>query len=502
MSLQEGFELNHVLECLREGAGQLVLSLGGARVVRPLAEVYRDVARVVRYLEQEGARPDDRVGVLGPNSYEWLLVDLACIALGCVSVPFDRKQEWPLEEVMADYRLRLLFTDLPASRERCVSFGALRDLPEGPAALTPHRFQPEEPYTVKFTSGTSAQTKAVEARVLHFDHMALHIQRMFQLGPEDTFLVLTPLSVYLQRFLVQLSILAGASVCFGRLEQAMAVLRAEKPTVLIGVPQLLESLYALQQRKLQANPQASFRELWGGRLRCLWTGSAPISRATLEFYAREGVPVYEGYGMTETGMIAKNYPGCSRLGSVGKPFPGQEIVFDEEGQVIVRSRYHANKGYLRGRDAADPVYLDGDRVATGDVGYLDADGFLFLQGRVKDAIALQSGLKVFPNSVEERLRSSRQIADCIVYGQGRPYLVAVIAPVDASVSDSELHEELARINPGLQPHQRVLDFVRSERFTVENGLRTSTGKLSRRKIHERFAQELDRLYRTAGARDG
>jgi long-subunit acyl-CoA synthetase (AMP-forming) len=194
--------------------------------------------------------------------------------------------------------------------------------------------------------------------------------------------------------------------------------------------------------------------------------------------------------MSETGLIAKNYPGARRVGSVGRLFPGKFLELGPAGEVVIRSEYHTSDRYWRGQD--EGVFLPGGRVATGDVGRLDQDGFLYLIGRTREAIVLRNGFKVFPASVEQRLLSSGPIRECLVYGQGRPYLVALIVPASANVTDAQLFEALTRANQSAPPQEQVHAFLRVPES--EAALRNVAGKLDRQAAHARFEGGLHSLY--------
>ena len=487
--------LNEIVPALSRETGKVIFA-GRERTEQKWSEVRHSIEGVAARLKAAGVHAGDNVGLLAANSYEWLLVDLACLLLGCVSVPFDVRREWEIERILPEYDLDLLVTDIAgASGPKVLSISSLQSArdagPPVPLRFLPHHFSSHDPYTVKFSSGTTAQPKALKTRALHFDHMAEHVQSQFPLGASDHYLLLMPLSIYLQRFFIHLSILVGASVTVGPMEQASRLLQSSQPTVLIGVPQLLKSLLAVYHRHREKNPEtASLRDLFGGRMRYLWTGTVPIDQATLLEFEREGIPVYEGYGMSETGLIAKNYPGARRVGSVGKPFPGKSIELGPAGEVIVRSAYHTNEGYWRGDDKG--IFLGDGCIATGDVGRFDVDGFLYLVGRTKDAIVLSSGYKVFPSAVEERLLASGPIKECLVYGQGQSYLTALIVPTKEAVTDEQLTEAMARANSTAPIHEKVLAFLRVP--DGQNALHNTVGKLDRRSAHTHYGEQLQRLY--------
>jgi long-chain acyl-CoA synthetase len=167
------------------------------------------------------------------------------------------------------------------------------------------------------------------------------------------------------------------------------------------------------------------RAAFGGRLRLALSGAAPISPAVLEFFHAAGVPVLEGYGMTETtGLGTVNTLDHHRLGKVGVASPGTEVRLAEDGEILMRGP-HVFAGYWRDPAATADVLVDG-WVHTGDLGEMDADGFVAVTGRKKDIIITSGGKNITPANLENELRQSRWISYAMMYGDGRPYPVALI----------------------------------------------------------------------------
>lgn len=485
-------ELNEVVPALdRHPQARFAAAGLAGRQELGFAQLRRHVMAAASLLQQRGVGPGSHVGILARNSPEWLVADLACLALGAVTVPFDRAENWgDPGEMIGRYDLALLVTDAWPAADRVLAPKGLLDAPHG--ELRPYAYRPDECSTVKFSSGSSARPKAIEATAAHFDHHARHIGAMFPTGPGDLFLVIAPLSTWLQRFIVHLSILTGADVVLARPETALLALERERPTFVIAVPRLLEAVHLVHRQRAGTGDAAGLAQLWGGRLRYLWTGSAPLDPAILGAYVDAGLPLYEGYGMSETGMIAKNHPAAHRPGSVGRVFPEKHVRFDADGQILVQSDFHANSRYWRGEGAA---FRPGKWVATGDVGRLDADGYLYVDGRLKEMIVLGNGRKVFPDAVEAHLRSHPAIADCAVIGHDGDHLVAAIQTADPAMPDRELAAAVASACEALPVHQRVLDFFRLGNIGFEDGFRTANGKLKRAAVADHYA----RLRSEAGA---
>jgi long-chain acyl-CoA synthetase len=236
------------------------------------------------------------------------------------------------------------------------------------------------------------------------------------------------------------------------------------------------------------------------------------------------VSVYEGYGLTETSpVVSANVPGQRKFGSVGKPLPGVRVVIDrsatddpEQGEIVV-SGPNVMRGYHNRREETKGVLSEGGALRTGDIGYLDEDGYLFITGRIKEQYKLANGKYVSPAPLEERLKLSRFIADVMIYGDNRLYNVALIVPDDEAVRAwaveakqdagnrealrrnsallAKIAGEIAALSTGFRGYERVGAFtLLSEPFTEENGMLTPSMKLKRRNVVERWRAEIERLY--------
>jgi long-chain acyl-CoA synthetase len=266
------------------------------------------------------------------------------------------------------------------------------------------------------------------------------------------------------------------------------------------------------------------RERFGGRLRWAFSGGAALSPEVAAFIDSLGITVCEGYGLTETSPLATvNTPAARRIGSVGKPIHGVRVTLDPvadappgEGEIIVHGP-NVMAGYHRlPEETAAALTADGG-FRTGDLGRLDADGFLYVTGRLKEHYKLENGRFVSPSPLEEQLRLSPYIAQIVLDGANRPYNVAVVVPdFDAlkpwaraagivTHSSEELarrpevasliRDEIQRLGRDFKTFERPERFlVVTEDFTTENGLLTPSLKVRRRAVLARYATQLSRLY--------
>jgi long-subunit acyl-CoA synthetase (AMP-forming) len=217
----------------------------------------------------------------------------------------------------------------------------------------------------------------------------------------------------------------------------------------------------------------------------------------LDFFNDAGVPLYEGYGLNETCIVSKNHPGAFRVGSVGKVLPHKRIRFDRDGVLIVGAEYPVNVRYTwSAPGASERTYLPTGEVKTFDIGHVDEDGFLYIDGRVDDIVTLSAALNILVPLVEERLRELPEVHECAVFGDGRPYLTAVVSPASTGVDHERLAQKVAQLNATLRYEQRIYAvLVAPEPFSIDNGLLNGQDKLVRRRIGERYADDLDLVYR-------
>ena len=275
------------------------------------------------------------------------------------------------------------------------------------------------------------------------------------------------------------------------------------------VPAELREHYDRAEEKLYAN----VRGLFGGRIRQCVTGAAPIATEILEFFYACGVPVMEGYGMTETSTVATvNVPTDFRFGSVGKPLPGVEARVAKDGELLLKGA-NIFQGYYKNQEATAGTLVDG-WLHTGDLGRIDDDGFVYITGRKKDIIITAGGKNITPANLENGLKRNRYISHAVVVGDRRPYLVALItldpeeAPgfaqghgleveelADSEVARSEVQRAVDEVNAKVGRVEQIKKFkILPQDFTQESGELTPTMKVKRSVVDQKNADAIEELY--------
>jgi long-chain acyl-CoA synthetase len=261
------------------------------------------------------------------------------------------------------------------------------------------------------------------------------------------------------------------------------------------------------------------RALFGGRLRMAQTGAAPVAKEMLEFFYACGVPIMEGYGATETSaVVSTNTPENLRFGTVGKPLEGVEVKVAEEDQEILVKGPNVFQGYNKNDEETSETLDEDGWLHTGDRGSIDEDGFLTIEGRLKDIIVTSSGKNVAASNIENRITESRWISQAVVYGDERPYLVALVTvdederealaekadmsgKVDAKAmtSDGSVRSEIQTVidaaNEDFADIEQVKKFTILERdLSEKEDELTPTMKVKRQKVYENHQELFDGLY--------
>ena len=403
---------------------------------------------------------------------------------------------------------------------------------------------PEDGAILYLTSGATGEPKM---GLITHEALVANVEmgpKVLDIGPADSVLAFLPPAHITQRLALQmLPILCGVPVWFA--ESLMKLpdefLRV-KPTVFVAPPRLWERVHAsirmevrkrgrvvsalfdravrlglsgvrlrlagrrpaLPRRLLLALCDRVFfrrvRARFGGRLRVCGSGSAPLGKELAGFFLATGLPLIEGYGLTEGGVVILNPPGETRPGSVGKPLPGAEIRIADDGELLVRGPT-VFSGYYKDPAATAEVLRDG-WLHTGDLAEIDSDGYIYITGRKKDVLVLSSGRKVYPAHIESLLRLDPIISQVLLVGDGRPYVSALVTvkaetePArDRATVDAAVRRVVARVNASLAPFEQVRKFhVLDRDFSMDAGELTATLKVRRMRALENFREKVAECY--------
>jgi long-chain acyl-CoA synthetase len=444
--------------------------------------------------------PGMRCGLLLDNGIGWALADLAARQARAIVVPiplfFSTSQ---IAHVLKTAGLDGLVTD-QSQRLADVARVAVRDvgaLLGQPALFIPLEagIRPPLPGAtdkVTFTSGTTGNPKGVCLAGCSTDQVAQSLRAVSEGHAADRHLALLPLATLLENIAaIDVPILAGATAVLrplaavglkgssqlDPLAMATAIDQADASSI-VTVPQtLMGLLFAIASGRRPA------------KLRLVSVGGAPLSRAVLEQAKAVGLPVYEGYGLSEaSSVVAFNGPGANKPGSVGRPLPHVELRFAIDGEILVRGA--VAEGYL-GADEQEAQPRPDAFWPTGDLGHLDANGYLHLDGRRKNMFITAFGRNVAPEWVEAELTASGAIAQAAVFGETRPWNAAVLVPRNPE----RVEADIGKVNDSLPDYARIKRWLfAAEPFTAMNQMATPNGRLRRDRIFARYRRELTALY--------
>ena len=506
-------------------------------------EAGRRVDALSRALLARGVKRGDAVAVLSRTRLEWILLDWAIMSIGAVVVglyPTNTAAECEYILGHSESVLAFVEDDVQQAKLASVFHGPVVRFDEldafersaGDAVAEP--VAEDDLATLIYTSGTTGPPKGCMLSHKNLVTAAIRVRNTLQ-DENDVVLLFLPMAHSFARIAHQGASFHGSTVALvsdvARLQEALQRVR---PTILPAVPRVYEKIYAnavgeierssglkraigrwglrvgatkspasVQGRIADALVLSKIRDRLGGRIRIGISGAAPLGIDVLEFFRSLNMLVIEGYGLTETSSsLSVNDPDDYRFGTVGHAVDGSEIRIEDDGEILVRSD-SVFQGYFKDPDATAAVFTPDGFFRTGDVGEIDADGFLKITDRKKDIIITAGGKNISPQNLENALKASRFVSQALIVGDRRPYVTALLtldpAEVNATGRDAqELMQELVdEVNRDRVRVEQIKRFTILPRdFTQEAGELTPTMKLRRRVVHDHFGDEIEALYST------
>jgi len=414
--------------------------------------------------------------------------------------------------------------------------------------------------SIVYTSGTTGDPKGAILTHGNFVSNAKSCVSQIDINPDDVSLSFLPLSHAFERTAGYYAMLhAGVTICYAEsFDTIMQNLAEVRPTVVTGVPRLYEKMYARIMDSVTSGPYvkkllffwalgagssyvqqklsghlhpatvrkynlarklvfSNLKQVTGGNLRFFVSGGAPLHRTIAEFFYAADMPILEGYGLTETSpVIAVNTFDSFKFGSVGRPLPGVQVRIADDGEILVKGP-NVTIGYFKKPDLTGEAIRDG-WFHTGDIGFLDNEGFLSITDRKKDIIITAGGKNVTPLKIENAIKTSKYISQVLLIGNRRKFISALIVPNFDSLHKFALAEKIVYTDiHSLLKHPKVIekirdaverkseDFAGFERvkkfvlldqdFSIEENELTPSLKIKRAYVEEKYEDEIDELYR-------
>jgi long-chain acyl-CoA synthetase len=414
--------------------------------------------------------------------------------------------------------------------------------------------------TIIYTSGTTGEPKGVMLTHSNLVSNLIDSSGHLSFGEQDTVLSVLPLSHVFERQAMYMYLYQGMAVYFAESLQTIGSnLREVRPTILVGVPRIFEKIYArIQERAAEAGKLSTVLLAWsvsvareysqyvikhepapavlklkhwiasklvfskwqrafGGRIRLLLSGGAALAEDLACIYIGAGIPIIQGYGLTETSpVITAGTIEDNRIGTVGKAIPNVEIRIALDGEIEIRGP-NVMRGYYNKPEETRAVFTDDGWFKTGDIGELDADGFLRITDRKKELFKTSGGKYIAPQPIEQAIKASRFVNQVVLVGSERKFPAALIVPVweqlesycklkGIEVKDRSelcrhprildlLQRQIDALTPNLARYERIKKVALLENeFTIEGGELTPTLKVKRRVIDEKYRDVIEKLY--------
>ncbi len=506
------------------------------------ADVDRQARALASALAARGVVAGDRVAILGRTSLEWALLDGALLALGAVVVPvYPTSSAVQIEHILTDSGSAFFAAedDTDAERLRAAGAGEVWTFPQlaewASGAVDPAlaeriaAVRADDLAMIVYTSGTTGVSKG--CLITHRNMFVSSANTVRQTGEmfDGTTVLALPLSHVFGQTILFACLFGGSRThLLPGIPDLVPVLPTLRPTFLALIPFGLEKIRkycrtmltgteeqdavarGLELLRAQTTPEVSEHAVaaaLGGRLRYVISGGASLDDSTSGFYAGFGVVLLNCYGLTEAATaVTVSAPETNRLGTVGKPIPGTSVAIAEsDGEVLVGGP-HVSPGYW-GAAASQSTVDDEGWLHTGDLGEVDAEGYLRITGRKKEILVTSGGKNVAPAPLEDRVRLHPLVSNCMVIGDGRDFVTALVTvdPVQverwqAATPDGELADAIQAAVDDANSLVSRAESIRAFRivdgdFTVEDGLLTSSRKLRRVAIADAYAADIDHLYR-------
>ncbi len=507
----------------------------------------------IRSLIQEG----DRCILLSENRPEWLIADIAIMNAGGISVPiFTTYSASDYEYILNDCKPSIIIVSNDNQFKKIkkfvgnevktiISFEKL----ESSSLLTSDIYNENTkentinknikrkmPACIIYTSGTSGNPKGVvlsHGGILSNCEGALDILQSLTKKKEPVFLTWLPLSHSYEHAVQFIQIFLGAKVFYAEsLEKLISNMSEAKPTIMTAVPRFYQNLFskininfnkqkgfkkklinktielgkkALRKEKMKLSEKIinflchnlvrrKIQKQFGGDLQSFVSGGGALDKEVGEFLNAIGLPTLQGYGLTETSpVVSCNLPGLIKVETVGPPFKTNQVKIAEDGEILVKGE-NVMLGYWNKEKETNEILKNG-WLHTGDIGEIDSNGYLKITDRKKDIIVNHGGDNISPSKIENFICNNEKIKQCLVYGDKKNYLVALIVVDPKDKNDTIIRNIIENLNKNLSIIEKIKKFkLIDAEFTIENGLMTPTLKLKRKKIIEKYQQELEKLY--------
>ncbi len=509
----------------------------------------------------KGITKGSTVAIISDSSPFWLMIDFALQRLGAISVPifanvssenlhyeigdseinyaFIASQEKydQLESVLAKMKL-VVTLEVNSSLDNVVPYA---NFISSGGELPDKQVDEDDIATIIYTSGSTGTPKGVELTHKNFISQIKDIEITVPIKSSDIALSFLPLAHIFERMVMSYYLANGVSIYFADdVKNVGNLIKEIQPTLITVVPRLLDKIYTKMHDKVYATKgikgligkgalylantkdvhkplsfldklahklvYGKLMEALGGRVELMICGGAPLSPTVERFFVNIGVPLFQGYGLSETSpVICVNSPRAYRFGSCGKKLPRVDVKLLEDGELLVKGP-NVMRGYHK-QPQKTAETMDGEWLKTGDLASIDKDGYIFIQSRKKELFKTSTGKYVPAINIEQRIGHSKWVDYAVIVADNRPFVTALIF-LDPLVSEkafkdyiidpqtqARMKRLIEKINPHLAKWERIQKYTLIDVIpTIENHILTPSMKVSRYKAYEIFSDEIEAMY--------
>jgi long-chain acyl-CoA synthetase len=525
-------------------------------------------------LKDLGIKRGDTVGIFANSSPFWLIFDFAIHEVGAISVPiFANISTINLNFEIEDSKMKYMFID---SQERlkdiedvhknlifithhfCIKEPNFYNFDEilvigqqicDASGFVPHKAHEDEVFSIIYTSGNTGTPKGVMLTHKNIVSQLHDINTLIKLEEKEIALSLLPLAHIFERTVMSYYLSRGISIYFvDEITNVSNLLKIVKPTIMTAVPRLLEKIFNKIKSNISEKPFISkmiaglafkyalkdninknsiifkiydkivyskLREIFGSKLEKLISGGAPLSKEIAQFFVNIGVPIYQGYGLTEfSPVISTNYPLANKVGSCGKIIPSAQIKIDENKELLVRGP-SLMKGYLNQEELTNKTIDKDGWLHTGDIASLDEDGYLYITSRAKEIFKTSTVEYVNAVEIEQKLSKNKYVEFAVVISQNKKYTTALLfvdkekfeiakklnkdLTIERYYNKVDVLENISNyiknINKDLNQWEKIVNFkIVTNEISIEGGELTPSMKICRNKIEEKYEEIINSMY--------
>lgn len=525
-------------------------------------------------LKDLGIQKGDKVGIFANSSPFWLIFDFAILQVGAISVPiFANISSENLNFEIKDSSMKFMFIDsekrinditkenshlIFITHNFCIKEPNFHNFDEilvigkqicDASGFTPYEAKEDDIFSIIYTSGNTGTPKGVMLSHKNIVTQLHDINKLINLPKDEISLSLLPLAHIFERTVMSYYLSRGISIYFvDDIQNVAKLMKVVKPTIMTAVPRLLEKIFYKIKSQISEKPFISkmiasfafsyalkenlnknsvlfkifdkivyskFREIFGSRLEKLVSGGAPLSKEIAQFFVNIGVPVYQGYGMTEfSPVISTNYPNANKVGSCGKIIPSAKIKITENSELLVCGD-SLMLGYLNQEELTHKTIDSEGWLHTGDVAYLDEEGYLFIKSRTKEIFKTSTGEYVNAVEIEQKISKNRYIEFAVVIAQNKKFTTALLfvdkekyenaKKLNKNLTIEEYYNKddilknisnhINRINAGLNKWEKIVNYkILTNNISIETGELTPSMKICRNKIEEKYIDVINSMY--------